>query len=130
MKGKTLFATIATFITALVITLWLSSANAAERPTGLQTRCGWFQNPTPANAWLLDRDGRWIIGLQGGYQARGNWPRFEDSQWVKTNIHYGYGCACMRVTVRPKARQIVSIASTYAKPLNDCRTDPALKEPG
>ena len=40
------------------------------------TRCGWFSNPTPANASLYDRDGEWVIGVQGGHQAEGDWPDF------------------------------------------------------
>lgn len=46
------------------------AANSAER------RCGWFENPTPVNATLTDRDGMWEIGTQGGYQAKGDWPGF------------------------------------------------------
>ncbi len=34
-------------------------------------RCGWFDNPTPGNFWLVDRDGSWEVGVQGGYQAKG-----------------------------------------------------------
>src|SRR5262245_20967552 len=33
-----------------------------------ERRCGWVDNPTPSNWWLVDRDGEWEIGLQGGYQ--------------------------------------------------------------
>ncbi|CRY57953.1 Uncharacterised protein [Yersinia pseudotuberculosis] len=51
------------------------AANSAER------RCGWFENPTPANATLTDRDGMWEIGTQGGYQAKGDWPGFSPAQW-------------------------------------------------
>ena len=52
-----------------------------------ETRCGWFQNPTPANIWLDDRDGEWIIGVQGGYQVESDWdwPAFKKGQWVETN---------------------------------------------
>ena len=53
------------FIAALVAAL-LAAAPAPER------RCGWLQNPTPANYWLIDRDGEWTIGAQGGYQAPGH----------------------------------------------------------
>ena len=28
-----------------------------------QTRCGWIDNPTPANWWLTDGYGEWIIGV-------------------------------------------------------------------
>jgi hypothetical protein len=30
---------------------------AAAHPAFAEKRCGWFQNPTPANAWLTDKDG-------------------------------------------------------------------------
>jgi hypothetical protein len=95
----------------------------------LENRCGWFSNPTPANAWLEDKDGEWIIGIQGGYQAEGDYPDFADQQWVKTNGNYGYGCACMKVRVDYKTHRILEIASATAKPLSACRKDPALKEP-
>ncbi len=92
-----------------------------------ETRCGWFVNPTPANAWLLDAHGEWIISVQGGYQAEGDWPEFKDSQWVKTNINYGYGCACMKVNVNKSEEKVINIISAYAKPLSACRKDKALK---
>ncbi len=94
-----------------------------------ENRCGWFENPTPGNAWLTDKDGEWEIGTQGGYQAEGDWANFSDDQWVKTNVNYGYGCACMKVTVDSKNRRILKISSATAKPLSACRNDPALKEP-
>ena len=94
-----------------------------------ETRCGWFSNPTPANAWLDDRDGTWIIGVQGGHQAEGDWPDFKPQQWVKTNGNYGYGCACLRVSVNHKTKEILEIKSSSARPLAACRKDRALKEP-
>src|SRR3712207_8863861 len=65
------------------------------------TRCGWFENPTPANGSLLDREAEWIVGVQGGHQAEGDWPSFGKGQWVETNGHYGYGCACLRLRADP-----------------------------
>lgn len=81
----------------------LGSARA-RRPRALaveqaETRCGWFSNPTPANAWLHDRDGQWTIGAQGGHHAEGDWPSFKAGQWVETNGHYGHGCACLWLRV-------------------------------
>jgi hypothetical protein len=95
----------------------------------LETRCGWFVNPTPANASLLDRDGEWIIGVQGGYQAEGDYPDFKPEQWVETNVHYGYGCACLRVKVDYENRKILEIKSSSARELSVCRKDRSLKEP-
>ncbi|CAK7256682.1 protein of unknown function [Shinella sp. WSC3-e] len=30
-----------------------------------ETRCGWLQNPTPANWWLDDSEGTWTLMTQG-----------------------------------------------------------------
>lgn len=94
-----------------------------------QTRCGWFDNPSPGNAWLHDRDGEWTIAIQGDYEAQGDWPQFKDSQWVPVNRSHGYGCACIKAVVDVKARRVVRIFSASARPLNVCRRDRALREP-
>lgn len=114
----------------ILCALWLLAsgchAAAAAQP---QTRCGWFENPTPGNASLHDREGEWIIAIQGDYEAQGDWPQFKDSQWVSVNRSYGHGCACMKAVVDAKTRQVVSIISAKARPLGACRRDRALKEP-
>ena len=96
--------------------------------TDFETRCGWFSNPTPANAWLYDRDGEWTIGVQGGYQADGEWPNFKARQWVRTNGNYGYGCACMQLRINKQTREVLEIKSSHARSLAQCRRDPALKK--
>jgi hypothetical protein len=131
LKLKTLcfkrsFRVLLLSLLTLLLVGWASTAQAQR----LETRCGWFQNPTPANAWLNDRDGRWIIGVQGGYQAMGDWPNIPDNQWVRTNGNYGYGCACMKVVANKPKKQISQIAAASARPLAACRRDPALQEPG
>lgn len=91
-------------------------------------RCGWFDNPTPGNATLVDRDGEWAIGLQGGHQASGPWPRFATGQWVRTGHgSAGYGCACLKVRADAATQEITAIISARAQPLATCRKDPALK---
>ena len=90
-------------------------------------RCGWFDNPTPANASLTDRDTDWTVGVQGGHQAQGDWPRFANRDWLRTGHgSHGYGCACMKVSTDDK-EQIVQIFSARSRPLSACRQDPALK---
>lgn len=101
---------------------------AAE--AGFETRCGWFSNPTPANASLHDREDEWIIGVQGGYQVEGDWPSFGPRQWVRTNGNYGHGCACMRVRVDRQSGRVLEIKSARARPLAVCRRDRALKKWG
>ena len=98
--------------------------------TDFETRCGWFSNPTPANAWLTDREAQWTVGVQGGFQAEGEWPYFKPRQWVKTNVNYGYGCACLKVRVNKQTHEILEIKSSRALSLSHCRLDPALKKWG
>jgi hypothetical protein len=95
-----------------------------------ETRCGWFDNPTPANASLHDREAEWIIAVQGGYQAEGDWPEFGPKQWVETNGPHGYGCACLRVRVDRETHHVLEIESARARPLSACRRDRALKHWG
>ena len=115
----------------ILFSLLISSGVIARevKPNTASIRCGWFDNPTPGNAWLMDRDGEWVIGIQGGYQAEGEWPTFTNSQWIKTNGGYGYGCACLKVIADQKTREVSRIISTRAVPLSQCRRDRALKEP-
>ena len=111
-------------------------AYGQSRPAGgaavkqFETRCGWFSNPTPANIWLYDREGEWTVGVQGGYQVEGDWdwPSFKDGQWVETNGHYGYGCACMRLRVNRRTKDVLEIKSVRVRPLAACRRDPSLKK--
>jgi hypothetical protein len=118
---------------SLLLSVALASAmSTTSTPISVlvsETRCGWFSNPTPANASLHDRQAEWIVGVQGGHQADGDWPEFAPSQWVKTNNNYGYGCACMRVQVNAD-KEVVRIESAQARSLAACRRDPALKRWG
>ena len=113
----------------LCAALAVSAARAQESPAKVQTRCGWFDNPTPGNASLFDRDGEWVIGIQGGHQADGDWPEFSDAQWVDTNGHHGHGCACLDAVVSASTHEVMRITTAHAKALAVCRRDHALKEP-
>lgn len=98
---------------------------AAAQPA---LRCGWFDNPTPGNATLVDRDGEWIIGMQGGHQASGPRPRFATGQWVRTGHgSAGYGCACLKVQADMATLEVTAVVSARGQPLAACRKDPALK---
>lgn len=116
-----LFAMISTVIAMLAPMPLVVAVEAAA-----VTRCGWFVNPTPANAWLIDAAGEWTVSVQGGHQADGNWPEFSDSRWVETNGHYGYGCACMKVST-DRNRRVQRIYSAYSRPLSACRSDRAIR---
>ncbi len=104
-------------------------ASVAAAATG-ERRCGWLINPTPANWWLTDRDGQWILGTQGADQAPGmdEMPDMSTAGWVETNGHYGYGCACMTITTDGEGR-VTRIADAQPKPLKQCQADRALPKP-
>ena len=94
-------------------------------------RCGWLHNPTPGNWWLTDRDGQWILGTQGGRQVEGmdEIPDMSGPEWQETNGYYGYGCACLTLTVDPSSREVIRIGSAEPKPLKQCRADKRLPRP-
>lgn len=105
------------------------NSDGALEAASVETRCGWFSNPTPANVSLFDRDGEWIIGVQGGHQAEGDWGDF-GKQWVKTNVNYGYGCACLKLELNRTTKEVTKIDNFRARPLAVCRKDRALKKWG
>lgn len=128
-----LFAFVVAMI-PLFVTLGLASRPLLPSKTmnpQFETRCGWFSNPTPGNVWLNDRDGEWIIGIQGGYQTEGDWPwpEFKKGQWVRTNAgSYGYGCACLQVRVDKETHRVLEIKGARPRALAACRKEPALKK--
>lgn len=110
-------------ITVSMIT-WSGTLHSAER------RCGWFESSGPDNAILTDRDGAWEVASQGSYQAQGEWPEFNSSQWVRSGRgNYGYGCACVTADTDRQARRINNLTKATARPLSACRTDKTLREP-
>ena len=105
----------------------LSGAASAE------TRCGWLQNPSPANWWLVDKDGEWILSQQGRYflsdESWDNMPKIRERDKVRTNRSYGYSCACLKVKTDKAAKRILQVYSGKSLPLKKCKADPALKTP-
>lgn len=93
-------------------------------------RCGWLINPTPANWWLTDSQGQWILGTQGADQAPGmdEMPDMSTAGWVETNGSYGYGCACMTITADGEGK-VTRIADAQPKPLKQCKADRKLPKP-
>ena len=94
-------------------------------------RCGWLHNPTPANWWLTDRDGQWILGTQGREPVAGmdEMPDMSSGEWVESNGSYGYGCACMDMEVDPASGDVLRISAASPKPLAQCRNDRKLPSP-
>ena len=120
-------------ISISILFVILSSIAVDAAPSRIENRCGWFNNPTPRNAWLNDKDGEWIIAIQGEYEANGNWnPSFDldnERKFVRTGSSYGYGCICMKVESDLPTKKIRKVSSIKIKNLSDCRKDKNLKEP-
>ncbi len=108
-----------------VLVLLPGAAGAVER------RCGWLENPTPANFYLRDRQGEWLMGEQGGYQAAGmdEMPDMTTRGWVRTNGNYGHGCACITGTFDGRRRQLIQVDRAEAVRLARCQTDRTLPPP-
>ncbi|MBT9370965.1 DUF4087 domain-containing protein [Rhizobium sp. CSW-27] len=111
----------------ILASLLCGAAQAEEK------RCGWVQNPTPGNFWLDDRDGSWTILTQGsdeepeGIDAL---PDLSAGEFVETNGHYGYACACLSVETNRAEMRITRISSARQLPIATCRTDRTLPDPG
>jgi Protein of unknown function (DUF4087) len=103
---------------------------AVQAAAGGRRRCGWLSNPTPANWWLTDAEGQWILATQGADQAPGmdEMPDMSIAGWVETNGHYGYGCACMTITAGADGK-VTRISDAAPKPLKQCRADKKLPKP-
>ena len=111
---------------AMVMTLAAVPAQAAP-----ERRCGWLVNPTPAKWWLRDRDGEWVLSVQGREPVAGmdTVPDMTTRGWVATNGSYGYGCACLTLETAP-GRQVLRVLAADPLPIARCRADRALPPPG
>jgi hypothetical protein len=116
----------------------LVTGAVAREPLPLRTalqkpapRCGWVVNPTPGNWWLTDRDGDWIMAMQGGYETAGmeNIPDLTTREWVANNGNYGYACGCISGSFDPKRMKVARIDKYQRKPLAACRSDRKLPKP-
>ncbi|MDQ6990309.1 MAG: DUF4087 domain-containing protein [Mariprofundaceae bacterium] len=98
-----------------------------------ETRCGWLENPSPANMWLIDRDGTWDISVQGvpnslddksidlAYQAIAN-----EKEFVRTNRSYGFSCACLTVDSDNDKKSISAIYKASQLSLKKCLEDTSI----
>lgn len=126
-----MFGEFSRIVLAAIGFLLLSTLFAVSgQPAKFETRCGWYDNPTPGNHWLSDKEDEWIFGVQGGYQLEDFVaPVFKKTQWVSFfGRSYGYGCACFRMRVDKDTKYVLKIKSSYARPLSVCRKDKALRK--
>jgi Protein of unknown function (DUF4087) len=118
----------------------LTTALLAALPAQAETRCGWYNNPTPGNVILKDADGEWWLSMQGRPPA----PGFEDAYTTdfdnrvridyagQVTQRYGYSCACAEGQFdasRGQYDNVISIESLKEIPLSRCEQDAALPPP-
>lgn len=133
LTGVATIAMAALWGAATLPSLASSHATASSVAPGQRVNlCGWIHNPTPANWWLTDSLGQWVLGTQGSEQVPGmdKIPDLSEKQWVATNGSYGYGCGCMNATVDRKNKRVLQVHSFKQKPLAVCRADRKLPKPG
>jgi hypothetical protein len=131
MIKRNLFVFVASSALATAATLFImedanakkSSPTSKFRKTIGKQRCGWYDNPTPGNFWLTDKNGEWTIGTQGMKEADGllDMPDMSTKGWVVTNgSSYGFGCACMNVDRDAETMEITRIYKAKPMPLKTC----------
>jgi hypothetical protein len=113
-----------------------STANIAAPAPSREVRCGWIENPTPGNLWLIDKDATWTITSQGqaeGPDADGidNIPQGDPKQFVDTSrgAGHGYSCGCLTVETNAKDQRITKVVSGKNLPLAKCKADKTLPKP-
>ncbi len=114
-----------------------SAANLSTQAAVIATaqqRCGWIENPTPGDLFLIDKDATWTITSQGqadGPDATGvdNIPQTSPKQFVDTSRGAGHGYSCGCLSVETKDKRITKVISGKALPLDKCRADKALPKP-
>jgi len=96
-----------------------------------EMRCGWLENPTPSNWWLIDKEDTWTLIAQDGYEAKGTdlIGDISTGDYVKETGDYGYACACMDVTLDRDSNRIAEIRSFKQLRMSKCRNDKALPPP-
>lgn len=111
----------------LSLSLLLSfNLNAKER------RCGWLENPSPANLWLIDKDATWFISAQGRFNLDNESVDLvydaikNDQNFVRTNRNHGFSCACLTVDVNQDAKEIVKVYESTQLNLKRCLEDIAI----
>ena len=105
-------------------------------PAQAETRCGWFDHPSPNTVELIDADGLWTLASPGAgtvYYAPGYdeayTQAFDDRLRLdytgKPTAHsYGFSCACVEGEFR--GDEVLSVARLREIPMARCDQDPNL----
>jgi hypothetical protein len=119
-------------IRVAVVCISIASSGTPAVAGTRENRCGWLENPTPANWWLDDKDRSWTFSVMGERPVPGfdDLPDMTSDEWVVTNVGgHGYGCACIDMEVDKAAGEVVRVYSAKVLPLKRCKTDRSLPPP-
>jgi Protein of unknown function (DUF4087) len=111
-------------------------------PAHAETRCGWFDHPSPNIVELTDADGLWSIAWPSpgtefyppGYD-KAYTQAFDDrvrinsrGEIITEGPGYGYSCACVDGTFDRDTGKALSISRLTERPIALCRDDPKLPD--
>jgi hypothetical protein len=116
----------------LAILVFASATLLAGTSTAFaEKRCGWLENPSWGNWWLLDHDGKWIIREKDGYEAEGseNPPDISTGDYVSTNSTYGYACGCITGIMDADSFRVAQVDFFELKTVEECQADADLPIP-
>ena len=118
----------------------LTATLLSALPAQAETRCGWFDHPSPNMVELTDADGLWVIAWPGsgtvfyppGY-SEAYTQAFDDRVRINTRGEvitegpgYGYSCACVEGEFDRNKGKALSVASLTEIPLARCEADTKL----
>ena len=113
------------------LTLVMTLACGTLQAQAAEQRCGWIQNPTPSNWWLVDKQATWIMMTQGGSEPAGfdHVPDISTKDYVRQNGNYGYACACLNGDFDKASSKMTRLYAFRQLPLKTCRNDRSLPKP-
>lgn len=109
-------------------------------PAHAETRCGWFDNPSPNLVDLIDADGLWSIAWPGSgtvFYPTGYFEAYTGAFDDRVRINsrgeiindgpgYGYSCACVIGEFDLNKGEALSIVRLTEPPIATCENDPKL----
>ncbi len=111
-------------------------------PVQAETRCGWFDHPSPNIVELIDADGLWSIAWPtpgtefyppGYFEAYTR--AFDDrvrinsrGEVITDGPGYGYSCACVGGEFDRSRGKALSISRLTEIPMARCENDPKLPD--
>ncbi len=115
---------------------------ATPAAAATETRCGWFDHPSPNIVDLIDADGLWSIAWPGSgtvFYPPGYFEAYTSAFDDRVRINsrgeiitegpgYGYSCACVHGEFDRNEGEALSISRLTELPISQCESDPNLPD--